>query len=38
MLYFSENIYLYFMSFLHINMTQVGDILPEVKQELTYST
>ena len=26
------------MSFLHIDMTQVVKILPQVKQELTYST
>ena len=39
-LIFSENknIYLHFMSFLHIDMAQVVDILPQVRQEHTYST
>ena len=26
------------MSFLHIDMTEVVETLPQVKQELTYST
>ena len=30
--------YLYFMSFLHIDMTRVVGILPQIRQELTYST
>ena len=30
--------YLYIMSFLHIGMAQVVEILPQVSQELTYST
>ena len=34
----NKNIYLHFMSFLHIDMTQVVEILPQVRQELTYST
>ena len=34
----NENVYLHFMSFLHIYMTQVVEIRPQVKQELTYST
>ena len=41
MLNFSEetkNIYLHFISFLHIDMTQVVEILPQVGQERTYST
>ena len=40
MLIFSgnKNIYLHFMSFLHIDMTQVVEILLQVRQELTYST
>ena len=29
--------YLYFMSFPHISMTQVAEILSQVPQELTYS-
>ena len=33
----NKNMYFYFMSFLHIGMTQVIQILPQVKQELTYS-
>ena len=32
------NIYLHFLSFLHINMTQVVEILPQISQEPTYST
>ena len=40
MLFFgaNKNIYLHFMSFLHIDMTQVVEILPQVRQELPYST
>ena len=34
----NKNIYLHFMSFLHIDMTQVVEILPQVRQELYYST
>ena len=34
----NKNIYLHFMSFLLIYMTQVDEILPKVRQELTYST
>ena len=30
--------YLQFISFLHADMTQVFEIIPEVRQELTYST
>ena len=32
------NIYLHFVSFLHIETTQVVEILPQVTQEPTYST
>ena len=32
------NIYLHFVSFLHIDATQVVEILPQVKQEPTHST
>ena len=32
------NIYLHFVSFLHIDTTQVVEILPQIRQELTYST
>ena len=32
------NIYLHFVSFLHIDTMQVVEILPQVKQESTYST
>ena len=32
------NIYLQFMSFLHIDATQVVEILPQIRQEPTYST
>ena len=32
------NIYLHFVSFLPIDMTQVVEILPQIKQEPTYST
>ena len=31
------NIYLHFMSFLHIDMTQVLKILPQVREGPTYS-
>ena len=30
--------YLHFMSFLHIDMVQVVEILPQVRQGPTYST
>ena len=32
------NIYLHSMSFLHIDMTQVVEILPQIRQGPTYST
>ena len=32
------NIYLHFVSFLHIDTTQVVEILPQIRQEHTYST
>ena len=32
------NIYLHFVSFLHIDATQVVEILPQMRQEPTYST
>ena len=32
------NIYLHFMSFLHIDTMQVVEILPQIRQEPTYST
>ena len=32
------NIYLHFVSFLHIDTMQVFDILPQIRQEPTYST
>ena len=32
------NIYLHFMLFLHVNMTRVVEILPQVRQGPTYST
>ena len=32
------NIYLYIVSFLHIDTTQVVEIFPQIKQERTYST
>ena len=41
MLNFSEGmktLYLHFMPFLHIDMTQVGEIPSQVRQRLTYST
>ena len=34
----TKNIYFFFMSFLHIDMTQVVEILPQVGEEHTYST
>ena len=32
------NIYLHFVSFLHIDTMQVVEILPQIRQERTYST
>ena len=32
------NIYLHFVSFLHIGTTQVVEILPQIRQEPTHST
>ena len=32
------NIYLHFVSFLHVDITQVVEILPQIRQEATYST
>ena len=32
------NIYLHFVSFLHIDTAQVVEILPQIRQEPTYST
>ena len=32
------NIYLHFVSFLHIDTTQVVEILHQIRQEPTYST
>ena len=32
------NIYLLFVSFLHIDTTQVVEIFPQIRQEPTYST
>ena len=32
------NIYLHFVSFLHIDTTQVVEIIPQIRQEPTYST
>ena len=32
------NIYLHFVSFLHIDPTQVVEIRPQIKQEPTYSS
>ena len=34
----NRNIYLYFMSFLQIDMTQGVEIIPQIRQEPTYST
>ena len=38
--FFRENInlYLHWVSYLHIDTTQVVDILPQIWQEPTYST
>ena len=33
----NKNIYLHFMSFLHIDITQIVGILPQVTQEVTFS-
>ena len=32
------NIYLHFVSFLHFGTTQVVEILPQIRQEPTYSS
>ena len=32
------NVYLHFMSLLHIDMTQVVEILPQIRQGPTHST
>ena len=32
------NLYLHFVSFLHIDTTQVVEILPQIRQEHIYST
>ena len=32
------NIHLHFVSYLHIDTTQVVEILPQIRQEPTYST
>ena len=32
------NLYLHFMSFLHIDKTQVVEILPQIRQGPTHST
>ena len=34
----NKNMYVHFMSYLHFDMTQVVEILPQVRQELVYST
>ena len=34
---YREQKHLHFMSFLHIDVTQVVEIFPKVGQELTYS-
>ena len=34
----NRNIYLHFVSFLHIDTTQVVEILPQIRQEPTYCT
>ena len=31
-----QNIYLHFMSFLHIHMTQVAEIFPKVRNDIFY--
>ena len=33
-----QNTYLHFMSFLHTDMTQAVEIVPQVRQALTFST
>ena len=33
-----KNIYLNFVSFLHIDATQVFEIIPQIRQEPSYST
>ena len=40
LIFFRENvdIYLHFVSYLRIDMTQVVEILPQIRQEPTYST
>ena len=38
MLNFSEETHIYVKSFLHIDMMQIVEIIPQVWQELTYST
>ena len=32
------NIYLHFVSFLHIDVSEVFEILPQIRQEFIYST
>ena len=32
------NMYLHFLSYLHIDTTQIVEILPQIRQEPTYST
>ena len=34
----SINIYLHFVSYLHIDTTQMVEIFPQIRQEPTYST
>ena len=34
----NTNIYLHFVSFLHIDTTQVFEILPQIRQKPTFST
>ena len=34
----SINIYLHFVSYLHIDVMQVVEIFPQIRQEPTYST
>ena len=34
----NKNIYLHFMSFLHIDMAQIVEFFPQVGQELTDTT
>ena len=33
-----KNIYLHFIWFIHIDMTEAIEIIPHVRQELTYQT